>query len=312
MKRDRGALVSLALLIAADLLYGLSYPIAEDKDAYYLPTFVALVLLAGRGAAQLAERGALWTGSLVLVPVLAFGANLRHCDHSRDWIASDYASAMLDAIPEGGLLLTLDWQVYSPALYMTEVEGKRLDVVLIDVSLLRRSWYFDYLRRRYPRFIEPARSEVDAFVEELVHWEHDPALYAGDREANERINQRFFAMIEALVGRHLEHAPVFATHEVIVRPNSDPELTQRLTKQYGIVPHGIVFQLHADRAFHEPGPPPPKIRGLFDGTRQLSPDDVAVLKVRPAVEGMNSARDRYLTLATSGRGGMVESPRSQR
>src|SRR5215469_1315983 len=39
----------LGLIIAADLGYGLSYEIAEDKDAYYLPLLIATAILAGLG-----------------------------------------------------------------------------------------------------------------------------------------------------------------------------------------------------------------------------------------------------------------------
>ena len=33
----------------ADLAYALSYEIAEDKDAYYLPTFISVAIAAGFG-----------------------------------------------------------------------------------------------------------------------------------------------------------------------------------------------------------------------------------------------------------------------
>jgi hypothetical protein len=73
-----------------------------------------------------------------------------------------------------GLLLTLDWQVASPMLYTREIEQRRRDIKAIDVQLLRRSWYFDYLRRSYPNLIERSRDKVDAYVGELQKWEQDP------------------------------------------------------------------------------------------------------------------------------------------
>jgi len=39
-KRDRTAFWFLLLIVLADLAYSLSYEIAEDKDAYYLPAFI--------------------------------------------------------------------------------------------------------------------------------------------------------------------------------------------------------------------------------------------------------------------------------
>jgi len=38
------------LVIAADLVYCLGYEIAEDKDAYYLPVFIAIAIAAGFGS----------------------------------------------------------------------------------------------------------------------------------------------------------------------------------------------------------------------------------------------------------------------
>ena len=48
-KRDRTTFWFLALMVGADLAYALGYDIAEDKDAYYLPAFISIVLAAGFG-----------------------------------------------------------------------------------------------------------------------------------------------------------------------------------------------------------------------------------------------------------------------
>jgi hypothetical protein len=39
-------LVSVAIVLA-DLAYSLSYEIAEDKDAYYLPAFISIAIAPG-------------------------------------------------------------------------------------------------------------------------------------------------------------------------------------------------------------------------------------------------------------------------
>src|SRR6059058_5378322 len=48
-KRDRTAFWFLLLIVIADLAYCLSYDIAEDKDAYYLPAFISIAITAGFG-----------------------------------------------------------------------------------------------------------------------------------------------------------------------------------------------------------------------------------------------------------------------
>jgi hypothetical protein len=49
-KADRPSFWLLALIIIANVPYALNYEIAEDKDAYYLPTFMAMAIAAGFGA----------------------------------------------------------------------------------------------------------------------------------------------------------------------------------------------------------------------------------------------------------------------
>src|SRR5512133_4064331 len=55
-KRDRTAFWFLLLIVLADLAYSLSYEIAEDKDAYYLPAFISIAIAAGLGVRWLIQR----------------------------------------------------------------------------------------------------------------------------------------------------------------------------------------------------------------------------------------------------------------
>src|SRR5437016_8165409 len=57
-KRDRTTFWFLLFIIIANLAYDLSYQIAEDKDAYYLPTFIAIAIGAGLGIRWLIQLSA--------------------------------------------------------------------------------------------------------------------------------------------------------------------------------------------------------------------------------------------------------------
>src|SRR5204862_4237520 len=46
-RRDRTGFWFLLFIVIADLAYALTYEIAEDKDSYYLPTFVAIAMADG-------------------------------------------------------------------------------------------------------------------------------------------------------------------------------------------------------------------------------------------------------------------------
>jgi hypothetical protein len=80
-KRDRTTFWVLLFVVIADLAYGFSYEIAEDKDAYYLPAFLGIAvenLLTAIGSDGLlltsdwqVARAALFRQALALDPGLA-------------------------------------------------------------------------------------------------------------------------------------------------------------------------------------------------------------------------------------------------
>jgi tetratricopeptide (TPR) repeat protein len=306
-RRDRKAFWFLILVIIGDLAYALNYEIAEDKDAYYLPAFIAMAIAAGAGADWLIRSASsmrvrtniahiLAVSFILFVPLTAFASNLPFNNRSRYYVAQDYVDNILSTIEPNGMLLTLDWQVYSPMLYLNEIENRRSDIVVIDVLQLRRSWYFDYLERAYPELMKKSRDKVDAFLEDLKHWEEDEQLYERDLALNQRINTRFYDMILAFVSNHIQSAPVYITEDVATNlEGQDRELTKSLTSTYSpFIPQGLVFQLSTDSRFHEPARPQLLTRGLFDNTLKFEDDDVVMIKVRPVYLRMLVNRGRYL------------------
>jgi tetratricopeptide (TPR) repeat protein len=307
VKQDWRTFWFLALVIACDVIYAISYEIAEDKDAYYLPAFVAMVIASAFacdrlmrpmprfGQLPLKAWHAIASVVLLLAPVVALYANLPFNNRSRYFIAQDYVENILNSVEPGGMLLTRDWQVYSPMMYANEVERRRPDVIALDIQQLRRSWYYLYLRGAYPDMIEHARDKVDAFLEDLTQWEQDHDLYQSDLSLNQRINTRFFDMIQAFVTNHLRHAPVYVTQDIALnREGEDAELTKWLADTYQPVPQGLVFQIAGKDATVQPADARLVTRGLADGTLRFEADDVVNLKVIPAYLNMLYSRGRYL------------------
>jgi hypothetical protein len=304
-RRDRGVAVALALLLGANLAFGVAYVIGEDKDAYYLPAFAALSLCAGFGAhavlAWARHRAPVAATLVLLLPLLALGSSFAYANRSRYFLAQDYALNTLASIAPGGMLLTGDWQLYAPLLYFKEVEGRRPDVVSIDIHLLRRSWYYGYLERRFPSTIARTRPQVDAFVQELTAWERDPGLYARSAERTRQINGRFLAMLQAFVATH--PAPVYATRDAALPGfGADPDVPRTVTAGRVLVPQGLVFELARERPARLPPAVPLETRGLFDGSIRFEPDDVVAVKVRPVYLAMIASRGAYLEAAGDHRG----------
>lgn len=181
-------------------------------------------------------------------------------------------------------------------LYTREVENRRPDIKAIDISLLRRSWYFDYLRRVYPDMIARAGDKVEVYLAQLKQWEKDPKAYDKSQALTWQINQAFNELLRTLVTEELKVGPVYVTEEVFVpRDSGERELTQWLNQNFQGIPTGLVFQLFRDREFHDPGELHLQMRGLTNETkRRFEDDDVVKLKIIPAYRSMLKNRGLYL------------------
>jgi tetratricopeptide (TPR) repeat protein len=306
-KRDRAAFWFLLFIIAGNFAYDLNYEIAEDKDAYYLPVFVSIAIAAGLGIRWLiqrtvskrllAEKSFLVPAAVVLLTwVIALSGNWPFNNRRQYFIAHDYVENLLSAIAPNGLLLTLDWQVVSPMFYAQEIEQLRPDAKVVDINLLRRSWYFDYLKHAYPGLIERSRDKIEAFVENLLEWERDPAAFARSAALTERISAAFLEMIQSIVMNESRIAPVYMTNDLLHTDSLNGELTKWLTQNYQLVPEGLVFNLAGDRSFHDLPDPHFQTRGLADRTVRFEKDDPINIKVLPAYTRMLINRGRYLEL----------------
>lgn len=299
-RRDRTAFWFLILVVLFNLGYAVNYEIAEDKDAYYLPTFISIAAASGYGMREVLQRFASSSrapaaGLMLVTPLLGLLAHWPYNNRSHYFIAHDYVENIQSTIEPNSLLLTLDWQVASPMLYTREIEQRRRDIKAIDVQLLRRSWYFDYLRRSYPGLIERSRDKVDAYVGELKKWEQDPDVYAQNTVLTQRIENAFQQMLRSFVNRELETAPVYVTAELILtKENQNINFIEWLTHNFQPVPRGLVFQLKRDNEFDDPGEPHLQTRGLIDGTIRFAEDDVVKLKVLPIYKAMLQSRGQYL------------------
>jgi hypothetical protein len=306
-KRERTAFLFLLLIVLADLAYSLSYEIAEDKDAYYLPAFISIAVAAGLGVRWLIQlagssHSPMWkpymvaATAIVLTTTTAFAANWPFNNRRHDFIADDYVKNLFSTIAPDGLLLTQDWQVASPMLYAQEIEQRRPDVKVVDINLLRRSWYFDYLNHAHPGLMERSKEKIDPYVAILKQWEQDPGAFTLNQELTRRISVAFLDLIQSMVRNEIKVAPVYITNDLLVPNSTNGYLTQWIPQTYQLVPEGLVFNLATDQSFHELPDSHLQMRGLADGTVRFEKDDVINGKILPTYSRMLTNRGRYLAL----------------
>jgi hypothetical protein len=304
-RRDRLLFTFLAVIICVNIAYCMAYTISEDRDAYYLPTFISITMAAAFGARRLLElvketpasviTAAHAAAALLAVPIIALTSNLPYNDRHDFYVAHDYVVNMFAAVEPGGMLLTADWQPYAPSFYVRDIEGMRKDVIFIDLNLLRRSWYFSYLDKEYPQMMDRVRGPVNAYLEDLRAWDRDPDLYEQSPTLNQRINTRFHEMLQAIVAQQLKSGPIYVTIDVADPSGSKDEgLMKALLERYDVIPQGLVFRLLEKGSSAVITPPDTTIRGLNDGTMKYENDDVVMRSVIPAYTRMLTNTGLYL------------------
>jgi hypothetical protein len=315
-RRERTGFWFLLVIVVADLAYALNYEIAEDKDAYYLPAFVSIAIAAGAGIRWLIQFSAGKSASLgraysvaalavLLTAATAFAANWPFSNRRHFLIARDYVENLLGAIEPNGLLLTQDWQVASPMFYVQGIELRRRDVKVIDVNLLRGSWYFDYLRRTWPGLIERSSEKIKAYLEDLHAWERDPAAFTRDGILRNKIEAAYLELVQAVVANESALGPVYMTNDLLSPDATQGPVTRWLTDNYQLVPESLVFRLIRGSGFYDLPELRLVTRGLADGTLRFEKDDVVNLKILPVYTSMLINRGRYLAAFKQDRRAMI-------
>ncbi|OGF67050.1 MAG: hypothetical protein A2Y62_10910 [Candidatus Fischerbacteria bacterium RBG_13_37_8] len=166
----------LLLLVFFNLLYGLLYTIAEDKDAYYLPTYafesilIAVAIFTFSSAKSTIKRN-ITTLIAVLSLVFLFVSNYATAPKNDYRIADKYVLDTVNSIEQNGVYLTQDWQIYSPLFYHQHINNLRQDILSIDINLLKRSWYLHYIKKQYPEAAQFFAKRIEDFLKEVMKFE---------------------------------------------------------------------------------------------------------------------------------------------
>ena len=283
-RRDRATLGLVMLVALVSVTYAVNYEIAEDTEAYFLTTFLMAAVALGGGLAWMlaASRPRPGLTVLALVAVAATPATTaafhwRACDRSRDLVARSFVEDALAGVAPGGVLLTLEWQLYAPWLYLHHIEGFRPDAALVDVNLCRRSWYVgQYLPAAYPKLMAEARGPAALFRTDLEEWEHDRP------HDPERLTRLLVAMLNAMLSAPRAGGEAHVT--LPMEPGVGGELAW--------VPHGLTMRLEAAPAARADAVPSLHLEPLLGDPASLTP--VARTKVRLYYALMMSNQARYL------------------
>ncbi|HEY5611910.1 MAG TPA: DUF2723 domain-containing protein, partial [Thermoanaerobaculia bacterium] len=268
--------------------WGLIYPIVHDKDAYALPIIFMLALAAACGVEELlahirseSARRAAGFATLALAAI-ALGWNFRIANRSDYTYARDYAENALRSVEPGGLLVTGEWQLLSPLLYLQTVEHARPDVTVLSVFF--DDWYLDYVERRLSRVLVGSEAQ---------HAWYHRTLTADATERNRASDELLLSILD----QESQRRPVYLSFDIAVSPfERYADFVRRIVGKYDLVPTGLVFQLHRERGIHIPKDIPLELRGLVEYRARAETNDIIVTEIIPTYRSLLVMRGRYLAL----------------
>lgn len=234
----------LLLLFLTCLFWAVNYDI-HDIDSYFLLAYAVggiwamyglLGLLRWIGNERIATAAAV---AAVVIGVLA-GVTYGRVSERGDHLVEDYTKNLFASLKPNALVFSFQWDYWvSAAYYYQIVEGLRPDVIVIDKELLRRSWYFDQLRRNHPALYARSEPEIKTFLAELYKFEH------GLPYAVEQIEGAFRSMINGMIDRNIGERPVYLT----------VELEEEFGAGYARIPEGLAFRLYRKDRLPSPDEP---------------------------------------------------------
>lgn len=284
LKKSHTLFFKIALLaIVLNFLYSANFNNAEDKDAYYMPTVLFLSVTFGAGLRSIHLKAIYKSKLLFALPALVlpllFLHNYSKVNRKDYRLPREYVENVLAAVPQNGLVFTLDWQFYSPFLYLNLVEQFRKDAIVIDIHLMRRTWYLvQFLPEHYPNLMSQVKLETRLYLEDLQKFEHN--LPYDSQQIQARFESLLFAMVQA---QHKLGRTAFTT-----LPAEDV-----LSKTFSWRPTGLVMKLDQSNVSEFLPQTPLNIQSLRN--TPVGIDEVVDKKIRSSYSAMFTNRGRYLT-----------------
>lgn len=224
------------------VFYSINYDI-HDIDSYFLLAYISLSMFAAFGIIKLSQllddKNLGKNLSIILVAVFIIvqaTLNYGKADQSDNYLFKDYTIGALNSVKHDALILSYQWDfLISPSYYFQFVENHRNDVKIIDKELLRRSWYYNQLKKNMPDVYAGIENEAARFLKLLAPFERSENFDAQALEASFRKIQTL------LVERNIGKRPVYIAPELVETEMKSGEFT--LPQGYRLIPDVFFYKV---------------------------------------------------------------------
>jgi len=242
--------LSLLAAFLGNLIVVSGYTIPEI-DTYLLPVIFIYLIWFAVGLhfairfavsklfkAGIETKAGLVTGiALFALSVLLIAENMPLADRSDYRYADTQTELVFSQLEPEAVILTANWDIYSPLIYKQHAEEKRQDITAIDIELLRRTWYYKYVEQRDPGLFAKIEINVSRLLPLISLFENDKPYNASE------IEDAYQSTILALAS--ISDRPVYCDMTVAFR---DQNMFIR-------IPQGLLYRLLPRGAALDPREP---------------------------------------------------------
>ncbi len=231
----------LVLFLASLLpgIYASTYNV-PDNIFYFNPGLIALLSFAGigafRGASFLGRRGSPLIVGAILLPLAslpAFFSNISTADRSGNYFVRDFVENLFRAIKPNAILFALDNHVIlHPLYYYQNVEGFRLDVIVLSNHGLQKGWFGRQLSYLHPEIYRASQKEIEEYRAYLE------MIESGRARDYRLLDEKYYRMLGAIVAANFEKHPIYITSEF------DPEQHRGFHPGLKRMPEGLAWRLY--------------------------------------------------------------------
>ncbi len=164
----------LALFLAMDLIYSLNFSI-PDIDNYLLPSALVLMFMGAIGLNDLflkvPARTPLIANLTILLVAWGLIVNWQAQNNSKNYAALDGVHNYYKSVVPPALIMCANWDFESPWFYSHFYLKEQPQVLMIDKELLRRSWYYDWVKQVDPKLFDYIKPEYEDFLPQVKLFE---------------------------------------------------------------------------------------------------------------------------------------------
>jgi hypothetical protein len=240
------------LLFLFCIIYAINYDI-YDIDSYFLLAFIVAAIWICIGLFWLVTKARDNANTIsyafLLLPLMPLIMNFEKTDESKNYFVDDYTNNVFKSADKNAIIMSTQWDFWiSSSIYQQFVRNIRPDIAVIDKELLRKSWYFEYLKKHYPDICEKSKAEIDAYLTELLKFEKNTDRYTSpkteaDKQDLMKIQTTFLALLNSFIDKNYPERTFYTTLEI------EQDKNEKFGKDYSRIPQGLLFRYTREKGF---------------------------------------------------------------